>query len=77
MISENENEHLRQRMLFSRLDDKWYLVTPEIFRSKEDYVFVTVSKILDIKILKTKNVSVSNRFGAGTYFFEWKKELSL
>ena len=25
MIS--ENEHLRQRMLFSRLDDEWYLVT--------------------------------------------------
>lgn len=74
MISENENEHLRQRMLFSRLDDKWYLVTPEIFRSKEDYVFVTVS---NIKILKTKNVSVSNRFGVGTYFFEWKKEHSL
>ena len=35
-----ENEHLRQRMLFSRLDDQWYLhlsyiltylVTPETF----------------------------------------------
>ena len=60
-------------MLFSRLDDEWYLVKPEIFRSKKDYVFVTVSKILKIKILKTKNVSVSNRFGTGTFFFEWKK----
>ena len=35
----SENEHLRQRMLFSRLDDEWYLVTPEIFRSNEPEVF--------------------------------------
>ena len=54
MIS--ENEHLRQRMLFSRLDDEWYLVTPEMFGSKEDYFFVIVSMILEVKILimKTK-----------------------
>ena len=50
MIS--ENEHLRQRMLFSRLDDEW----PEMFGSKEDYFFVIVSMILEVKILimKTK-----------------------
>ena len=54
MIS--ENEHLRQRMLFSRLDDEGYLVTPEMFGSKEDYFFVIVSMILEVKILimKTK-----------------------
>ena len=51
MIS--ENEHLRQRMLFSRLDDEWYLVTSEMFGSKEDYVFVIVSMILEVKILIT------------------------
>ena len=38
MIS--ENEHLRQRMLLSRLDDEWYLVIPEMFGSKEDYVLM-------------------------------------
>ena len=28
---------------------------------------------IGIKILKIKNVSVNNRFGTGTYLFEWKK----
>ena len=45
-------------MLISRLDDKRYLVTPEIFGSNDDSVFVIVSMTLEIQELNTENVSV-------------------